>query len=66
MGCIHQLTKQLYIIVLQCFYRTDRSLILIYCMLCTLSADIALDDRLELFKGLLIQITQRLDLHYLL
>ena len=66
MGCIHQLTKQLHIIVLQRFYRTDRSLILIYCMLCTLSADITLDNSLELLKGLLIQITQRLDLHYLL
>ena len=66
MGCIHQLTKQLHIIVLQRFNRTDRSLILIYCMLCTLSADITLDNSLELLKGLLIQVAQRLDLHYLL
>ena len=66
MGRIHQLTKQLHIIVLQRFYRTDRSLILVYCMLCTLSADITLDNSLELLKGLLIQITQSLDLHYLL
>ena len=35
-------------------------------MLCTLSADITLDNSLELLKGLLIQVTQRLDLHYLL
>ena len=66
MGCIHQLTKQLHIIVLQRFNRTDRSLILIYCMLCTLSADITLDNSLELLKGLLIQVAQRLDLYYLL
>ena len=66
MGCIHQLTKQLHIIILQRFNRTDRSLILIYRMLCTLSADITLDNSLELLKGLLIQVAQRLDLHYLL
>ena len=35
-------------------------------MLCTLSADITLDNSLELLKGLLIQVAQRLDLHYLL
>ena len=66
MGCVHQFTKQLHIIVLQRFYRTDRSLILIYCMLCTLSADITLDNSFELLEGLLIQVAQRLDLHYLL
>ena len=35
-------------------------------MLCTLSADITLDNGFEFLKGLLIQITQSLDLHYLL
>ena len=35
-------------------------------MLCTLSADITLNNSLELLKGLLIQVTQRLDLYYLL
>ena len=50
-GCVHQFTKQLHIIVLQRFYRTDRSLILIYCMLCTLSADITLDNSCLLYTS---------------
>ena len=66
MGSIHQLTKQLHIVVLQSFYRTNGSLILIYSVLCALSADIALDNSFELLESLLVQITQSLDLHYLL
>ena len=66
MGSIHQLSELLYVICLQRLHRADGSLVLIHCVLCALSADIALDNGGKLLKGHLIQITECLDFYYLL
>ena len=63
---VHQLSELHYVICLQSLNRTDGALVLIHCVLCTLSADITLDNSGELLKGRLIQITECLDFYYLL
>ena len=66
MGSVHQSAELLYIVFLQCLYRTDGTAVLINRMLRALSAHITLNNGSKLFKGLFIQLAQSLNLHNLL
>ena len=63
---VHQFTEAGQIACLQCGYRIDGALILIYGVFCTLQAYRILDQalvRLEFFRS---QVSKRIDLHALL